>query len=149
MGLRSSESSWRCQAGKIEAQRIYRGAERALAAAQRANKNQRVKTIHAQIANRRKDFLHKFSTRLVRELGAFFVGNVNAAGVLFEEVNEAYSTVTCAACGSRSGPGGLEGLREREWNCTECGAVHDRDTNAAKSILARGHSRLAGGIPVL
>jgi putative transposase len=162
---------------KVEAQRIYRGAEQALAVAQRANKKARVKAIHAQIVNRRKDFLHKLSTDLVSRNGAIFVGNVNAsglakttmaksvldagwtsfrtmlkykcdnAGVLFEEVNEAYSTVTCSACGSRSGPKGLKELRIREWFCMECGESHDRDVNASKNILARGHARLAVGIP--
>ncbi len=36
---------------KIEAQRIYRGMEQALAAAQRAHKKRRVRAIHAKIAN--------------------------------------------------------------------------------------------------
>jgi putative transposase len=40
-------------------------------------------------------------------------------------------------------------LRIREWTCSECGAVHDRDVNAAKNILAAGHRRLVAGIPVL
>ncbi|WP_420812950.1 zinc ribbon domain-containing protein [Macromonas bipunctata] len=40
-------------------------------------------------------------------------------------------------------------MRIREWTCSECGAVHDRDVNAAKNILAAGHRRLAAGIPVL
>ena len=35
-----------------------------------------------------------------------------------------------------------------QWTCG-CGAVHDRDVNAARNIAARGHARLAGGIPVL
>lgn len=161
---------------KVEAQRLYRGAEVKLAVAQRANKKSRSKAIHAQITNRRKDFLHKLSTDLVSRNGAIFVGNVNAsglakttmaksvldagwssfrtmlkykcdsAGVLFEEVNEAYSTVTCSACGSRSGPKGLKELRIREWSCSECGERHDRDTNAARNILARGHARLVVGI---
>jgi putative transposase len=172
---------------KIEAQRIYRGAEQALAVAQRANKKARVKTIHAQIANRRKDFHHKLSTDLVSRNGAIFVGNVNAsglaktnmaksvldagwtsfrtmlkykcdsAGVLFEIVDEAYSTQTCSSCGTLpdSRPRGIAGLgslfteQAQEWTCSECGVHHDRDVNAAKNILARGHARLSAGIPVL
>ena len=55
---------------KIGAQRIYRGAEAALAVAQRAGKKKRVKAIHAQIGNRRNDFHHKLSTRIVREFAA-------------------------------------------------------------------------------
>src|ERR1019366_346720 len=66
---------------KIEAQRIYRDAEKSLAIAQRANKKRRVKAIHEQIANRRKDFHHKLSTRLVQEFDYIAVGNVNAAGL--------------------------------------------------------------------
>ena len=156
---------------KIEAQRLYRGAEAKRAVAQRANKKTRVKAIHAQIANRRKDFLHKLSTRLVSQNGAIFVGNVNAAGlaktkmaksvldagwssfrtmlqyksdnaaVWFEEVNESYTTQTCSSCGSIEGPKGLLGLSVREWTCG-CGAQHERDTNAAMNIRARGLSKL-------
>ena len=115
---------------KIQAQHIYRGAQQALAVAQRANKKKRVKAIHAQIANRRNDFHHKLSTRIVREFDYIAVGNVNAAGLAktsmaksvldagwssfrtqlaykavkhgawFEEVNEAFSTQTCSDCGS-------------------------------------------------
>jgi transposase len=73
------------------------------------------------------------------------------AGVWFEIVNEAYSTQTCSICGTlpESRPRGIAGLGIREWTCSECGAHHDRDVNAAKNILARGHARLAGGILVL
>lgn len=164
---------------KIEAQRIYRGLEADLAVAQRANKKQRVKAIHAKIANRRKDALHKLSTRLVNEYGAIFIGNVNAAGlaktrmaksvldagwstfrtmlqykcddagVWFEEVDEAYSTQTCSCCASRTGPKGVAGLGIRGWTCSECGTEHDRDINAAKNILAAGRGRLAEGILAL
>ncbi|MFC4787381.1 MULTISPECIES: zinc ribbon domain-containing protein, partial [Giesbergeria] len=35
------------------------------------------------------------------------------------------------------------------WKCSDCGAEHDRDVNAARNILAAGHRRLAVGIPVL
>ncbi len=53
----------------------------ALAVAQRAKKKRRVSALHAKIANRRKDALHKFSTALAREYGAIFVGNVNASAL--------------------------------------------------------------------
>jgi hypothetical protein len=48
------------------------------ATAQRAGKKHRVRAIHAKIAHRRRDSLRQFSTRLVREKRAIFVGNVNA-----------------------------------------------------------------------
>lgn len=66
---------------KVEAQRFYRDMEDKLAAAQRANKKQRVKAIHAKIAHRRKDALHKLSTNLVKSYGAIFIGDVNASGL--------------------------------------------------------------------
>ncbi len=171
-----------CSNGQtLENAKIYRGAEAALAIAQRANKKHRVKAIHAQIKNRRKDALHKFTTTLVQEHGAIFVGNVsskglaktsmaksvldagwgmlktqleykaNARSIVFEEVNEQYTTQTCSCCGliSLNSPKGRIGLGIREWTCTECGTKHDRDVNAAKNILARGHARLAVGIPCL
>jgi putative transposase len=163
----------------VEARRHYRDLEAQLATAQRANKKHRVKVIHAKIANRRKDFHHKLSTKLANSYGAIFVGNVNAsalaktnqaksvldagwsafrtmlqykcdvAGVWFDEVHEAYSTQTCSCCKKRTGPKGREGLGIREWTCGECGTTHHRDVNAAINILAVGHDRLAGGIPVL
>ena len=73
------------------------------------------------------------------------------AGVWFEEVSERYTTQTCSCCGNTSAnsPKGRAGLGIREWNCPECGAVHDRDINAARNILALGHERLAAGIPAL
>ena len=48
-----------------------------------------------------------------------------------------------------SSPKGRAGLRIREWTCSDCGAVHDRDVNADRNILAAGHRRLAAGIPAL
>ncbi|WP_373691116.1 zinc ribbon domain-containing protein [Endozoicomonas sp. ONNA2] len=65
------------------------------------------------------------------------------------------STQTCSCCGTipSSSPKGRAGLRiggpPRQWSCSECEAEHLRDLNAAKNILAAGHSRLAGGIPLL
>lgn len=157
--------------------RFYRKLEQKLGIAQRAGKKDRARVIHAKIKNQRKDMLHKFSTALVRDNAAIFVGNVSSAkmvktkmakstldagwsmfktmleyksrqaGVVFEEVNEAYSTQTCSCCGSisSSSPKGRTGLGIREWTCVDCGSTHDRDINAAKNILAAGQCRLAGG----
>jgi putative transposase len=52
------------------------------------------------------------------------------------------SSKTCSACGqiASSMP-----LHVREWTCTACGAVHDRDVNAARNIRAEGLSVLACG----
>lgn len=67
------------------------------------------------------------------------------AGIVYREVNETYSTQTCSCCGAlpHSSPKGRAGLGIREWQCSDCGAVHDRDINAAKNILAVGLHRLA------
>lgn len=64
----------------IEAPQFYRDLEPALRRAQRARRKGRVRALHAKTGNRRKDFLHKCSTGLVRSrYAAIFVGNVNAA----------------------------------------------------------------------
>lgn len=74
-----------------------------------------------------------------------------AMQAVFLEVNESYTTQTCSCCGciSANSPKGRAGLGIREWSCPECGALHDRDVNAARNILALGHERLAGGILAL
>jgi putative transposase len=75
-----------------------------------------------------------------------------AHGATFEEVNESGSTQTCSSCGSKdttTRPKGIAGLRIREWRCSCCGVVHDRDINAARNILRCGRASLAVGISVL
>lgn len=60
--------------------------------------------------------------------------------VVFAEVNEKYSTQVCSCCGCNpdSSPKGLSGLGVRHWVCSDCGASHDRDINAARNILNVG-----------
>jgi len=161
--------------------REYRALEAKLGIAQRANNKPRVRALHAKIKHRRQDSLHKYSRKLVNDNAVIFVGNVSSqklvktsmaksvldagwstlkamleykcdhAGIVFEEINERYSTQTCSCCGviPDSSPKGRTGLGIREWSCSECGAEHHRDINAARNILAAGHRRLAVGIPVL
>ena len=103
--------------------KFYRQYEKKLGIAQRARNKKRVRALHAKIANCRKDHLHKASTLLVKNNALIIVGDLSAkklvktkmaksvldtgfsalktmlkykcenAGVLFEEVNEAYETV--------------------------------------------------------
>jgi len=59
------------------------------------------------------------------------------AGRRFEVVDEKYTSITCSACGSLSGPRGVNGLIVRSWIC-DCGESHERDVNSARNILLRG-----------
>ncbi|KPC17599.1 RNA-guided endonuclease InsQ/TnpB family protein [Pseudomonas amygdali] len=170
-----------CHGGTFEPKRWYRDSQAALGIAQRARKKQRVKAIHARIANQRKNALHQESSALVKQHAAIFVGNVNAKalaktsmaksvldaawstfrtqlqykamrqGVVFAEVNEAFSTQTCSCCGAKppSSPKGRAGLGIRQWTCSDCGSVHDRDVNAARNIARLGLQTLEEGIPAL
>ena len=62
---------------KVEVPKFYRRSEERLATAQRARKTKRARAIHAKIANRRKDFLHKASAKLAKQYGFIFVGGVS------------------------------------------------------------------------
>jgi IS605 OrfB family transposase len=159
----------------IEIRRFFQAIEPQLAVAQRARKIGRVRALNAKAANRRRDYLHKVTSNLVRRYSEIHVGGVeptkigksklakaianaswttfrtllqykcDAAGTIFEIVDENYTTQVCSACGSRSGPRGLKELGIREWYCPGCGTHHLRDVNAANNILARGHARLVEG----
>lgn len=62
------------------------------------------------------------------------------------EVSENFTTQTCSECGAlpASRPRGIAGLSKRVWQC-DCGAVHDRDVNAARNILRVGQHTLSEG----
>ena len=157
---------------RIVRQRFYNDLEPALAEAQRRNDKQRVQRIHAKIANRRKDYLHKASTRLVEQYDFIFFGDVSSTQLtktkmaksvldagwgMFRDfvnykaiarkstckiVNEAYTTVECSVCHKRTGPSGQKDLGVRQWRCINCNTPHDRDGNASANIRQRGLVRL-------
>ena len=66
----------------LDRKEYYRGMEKKLAMAQRANKKKQVKNIHAKIKNRRLDTNHKFSTKIVNENSLIVVGNVSASAMV-------------------------------------------------------------------
>ena len=49
------------------------------------------------------------------------------------------STKRCSDCGHI---GESKPLHVREWTCTECDCVHDRDVNAAKNLSRAGQARI-------
>ena len=57
-------------------------------------------------------------------------------------VPPAYTTMTCSGCGARAKSRLL--LSERDFVCESCGAVRDRDRNAARVILDRAGLNPAG-----
>ncbi len=134
-------------------------------------KKKQSKKIHAKIKNKRKDFLHKETTKIAKKYHSVFVGDVSgkfvqsgngksstdaSIGVIrdflkykairrsghYYEVNENSSTITCSHCHKKTGPSGLSGLGVREWICSECHVHHDRDINAALNILRVGRDSL-------
>lgn len=161
----------------VKAPRLYRASEERLATAQRARKTKRAKSIHAKIANRRKDFLHKASAKIAKSYGLVVVGDVSPTkiakspfakssldagwgtlktmlayktiryGGRMIEVSEAFSSQICSACGSlpSSRPRGIADLGIRDWTCSDCGAAHSRDVNAARNILRSGLATLVEG----
>jgi transposase len=115
-----------------------------LAQAQRGGRKRLAARLHERLANQRKDRNHKLSRRLVAEnhrlvwskdrqtaiaktlgksvasaghaqLRGMLAYKCTASGREFLEVPSQYSTKTCSACGSRSGPTGYAGLRVRQW----------------------------------
>ena len=136
----------------------------------------RLARVHARIVDRRRDILHKLSTRLVRENQVVVIEDLNVRAMvknhslaraisdaawrelrtMLEYKAEWYgrelvvidrwfpSTKTCSQCGiiTENLP-----LNVRDWECG-CGAVHDRDVNAARNILAAGLAVSACGADV-
>ena len=66
-------------------------------------------------------------------------------GGICDEVSELFTTQICSECGAKppSRPRGIADLGMRDWVCSECGAIHDRDVNAARNHLTLGLSALS------
>jgi putative transposase len=153
---------------KLEAGHFYRNIEQQIASAQRRGHKRRAKRLHRSAARRRKDALHKFSSRIVNEYQNIVVGDISSfklaktrmaksvldagwgmlkaqlqykgqwAGRCVLIVSEKNTTRACSSCRALTGPAGLDMLDVRTWMCSECGDTHDRDVNAARNILSAG-----------
>ncbi|RSZ63926.1 transposase [Corynebacterium hylobatis] len=147
-------------------------AQRQLSKRQKGSKNRdkarrKVARIHARIADRRRDHLHKLSTRLVRENQVIAIEDLSVRNMvknhsLARVISDASWAQFCTMLEYKAGWYGREviaidrfypsskqcsacgmlqdlmPLNIREWMCPGCGEIHDRDVNAAKNILAVG-----------
>ena len=164
---------------KIAAPNTFRKNEEKLAKLQRrlakktkgsANRKKaklKVAKLHAKIADSRKDFLHKLSTRLVNEnqviaIETLAVSNMQKNHSLAKSIADAswsefvrqleYKALwygrelvgidrwypSSKRCSDCGHTVAKMPLNVREWTCPECGTVHDRDINAARNVLAAG-----------
>jgi len=133
----------------------------------------KVARIHEKIKNSRNHFQHELSKHLVSEYDIICIEDLNVKGMaknrkLAKSISDAGwsefirkleykaswnekfvvkvnrffpSSKTCSGCGTV-----VESLSlsVREWVCTECGMIHDRDVNAAINILNKGYFDLTG-----
>lgn len=134
----------------------------------------KVAKIHARIADRRSDFLHKLTTKIIREnqtiaLESLSVKNMMRNHSLAQSIGDAswgelvrqleYKAEwygreiikidrwfpSSKRCSACGHVRETLPLGIRDWICPECGVHHDRDVNAAVNILAVGQTVQARG----
>lgn len=158
---------------KFSNHREFVKGQKRLAQAQRGKRRKLVGRLYERISNRREDYNHKVSRKIVENFSEIYITNDNLRGqakIFGKSVYDAgisqlrqfisyksgihsrkcvlvdskNTTLTCSNCGAKTGPTGLSGLKVRTWGCRACGAQHDRDVNAAKVVLKAGLGRSLG-----
>ncbi|MEU8525512.1 RNA-guided endonuclease TnpB family protein [Streptomyces sp. NPDC048629] len=135
--------------------------------ANRRKARRKVAKIHARIADRRRDHLHKLTTRLVRDNQTLVIEDLTVRNMVKNRsLARAISDVAWAEfrglleykaawygreviavdrffpssrlCSHCGALAERMPLSVRIWTCESCGSTHDRDVNAAKNLLAAG-----------
>ena len=151
----------------IEKPHYFEAKEKRLGQAQRGINKRLVARLHERVKNKRKDFDHKLSHKLVKEYSKIIVNKdslqsaarkqgklvaensyyqlrmmlaykASVSNVEFIEVDLQDSTGLCSRCGVVTGPTGGARLSVRNWECEGCGARHETGGNAARNILTSG-----------
>lgn len=171
---------------KVAAPNTFRKNEAKLAKLQRrlakktkgSNRRKRAKLkvarLHVKIADSRRDFLHKLSTRLINEnqviaVESLSVSNMQKNRCLSKSIADAGWSEFLRQLEYKADWYGREligidkwypsskrcsdcgytmpkmPLNVRQWTCPECGSIHDRDANAARNVLAAGLAVSARG----
>jgi putative transposase len=154
-------------------------AQRAMArkvkgSANREKARRKVARVYAKITDRRTDYLHKLSTRIIRENQVVVIEDLSVRNMvrnhsLARAISDAswselrrmleykadwYGRTVIAVdrfypssktCSACGAITAKMPLNAREWTCAACGAAHDRDVNAAKVLLAAGLAVAACG----
>ncbi|MEW8046501.1 MAG: RNA-guided endonuclease TnpB family protein [Candidatus Thiodiazotropha sp.] len=134
---------------------------------------QRVARIHARIRDSRRDYLQKKTTEIIESQDVIAVESLHVKGMVknrrlartihdtsmsefismlsykadwygktLVEIDQWFpSSKTCSCCGHRMDE---MNLAVREWTCPKCQKRHDRDVNAARTVLGEG-LRILGG----
>ena len=155
----------RDRARLTRAQRSLSGKQKG--SANRAKVRLKVARLHARIADRRSDMLHKLSTRIIRENQTVIIEDLSVHNMvrnhtLARAISDAawaelrrqleykadwYGRTVIAVdrwypssktCSACGHLAAKMPLAVREWTCAACGVRHDRDVNAAKVLCAAG-----------
>lgn len=132
-----------------------------------------VSLIHEKITNKRMDFLHKLSQKIINENQVICLENLSVKNMIKNhKLAQSISDVSWSkfiemlkyksewnnrqlvqidkfypsskSCSECQYINDNLTLKDREWTCPSCGTNHDRDINAAKNILIQGINILSG-----
>jgi len=157
---------------QAKAEKKIKHLQRLYSKKQKGSKNQEKARLkfaiaHEKLSNKRKDYLHKITTKLIKENDIICIENLNVKGMaknhhLAKAIqNASFGTLismlkykakwhnrqiieigrfypSSKICNCCGNKMNYMGLEVREWSCPVCGEHHDRDINAAINIKNEG-----------
>lgn len=157
---------------QVKAEKKIKHLNRLYSKKQKGSKNQekvrlKLATAHEKLCNKRKDNLHKITTKLIKENDVICIENLNIKGMtknrkLVKSIQDcSFGTLvsmlkykatwynrqiieigrfypSSKTCHCCDYRMNYMGLEIREWTCPNCGIKHDRDINAAINIKNEG-----------